>query len=352
MRRESEARACFCDADVFLSHGTALAYYRSGVASSPGIPDGFVAHYPRTSEVERRFRETGSRSLALACVAASRIGVASGPVDLLVPRRRSRYTDRDVRCHVFATNLPGHPFVEVVPRVFVASPGLLFSQIAAMLTAGLASSRIVPFAQLASLGYEFCGSYSLDGGNRGFLGRKPVASVAGLSLCLAEVGPVAGAKLARRALGFTCDGAASPAEANIALLLSLPTSCGGRGIPLPRLNDRLRLDRKAAAFVGGVRGLSPDLLWWARGPHGEDLPIVMEYDSDLEHADRRSLHRDNGRRSAFREIGARVFTVTADQLYDQRRFGLVAEQLAGAAGWRVPRQNRMATDELRRVLLG
>jgi len=94
---------------------------------------------------------------------------------------------------------------------------------------------------------------------------------------------------ALRALRFVADNAASPMEAVLVMLLTLPYRLGGYGLPMPELNGIIYPKKRVSQFAGKsfYRG---DLLW-------RDAGVVAEYNSDLEHASQNRIAMDAIRRS-------------------------------------------------------
>lgn len=129
---------------------------------------------------------------------------------------------------VLATPTPSRSFHRIADGLHVASLELAFLQMA----------RELDFLNLARLGFELCGSYSLDArAERGFFDRAPLTDPRKIR-SFAEASPhLKRRKAVLRALQHVLPGSASPAETRLAMLLSLPCRLGGFGLPKPLMTS-------------------------------------------------------------------------------------------------------------------
>ena len=127
----------------------------------------------------------------------------------------------NVRSHVWAEELPDGALVRVAPHVLMASPELCFTQMGEVFNA----------AELAMAACELCGTYAIDAQTGRVEPREPLTDCAALAAFAAKVAgeDAAAVRAARQAF----DGATSPMQAKLALMLSLPPEQGGYGLPLP-----------------------------------------------------------------------------------------------------------------------
>lgn len=296
--------------DSFISHESALRWWQ------PPAPHQRVGRFPqrpRTSTAERllvRSRLSG----AFDPVAVARLGLSLDPLHVMLFSPSWRTRDESVVQHVWLGPLPERPFIAVAPGVYVASPELCFVQMAASL----------PMPRLVELGYEMCGGYARSFENRSsYFERRPITSVARLADAVARLDGTHGIKAARRALSLISDGARSPFEAIVAMLLSMPRSLGGFALEVPRMNRRVDLDAEARA-VAKRAFLSCDLFW----PRQR---VDVEYDSRVWHSDAEKLAEDADRRTALDLMGVDMVTITTSQLFRAEAFrasaGLVARKL-------------------------
>ena len=128
-------------------------------------------------------------------------------------------------------------------------------------------------------------------------------------------------------LRYVPEGGASPMESIVALLLSLPTSLGGYGLPVPRMNASLSVPQ-TLRHVGHRAHVMPDLLW-------ESSKVFLEYDSDMHHVGADRIASDARRRDALLGMGYSVVTRTRTQYNDVREFDQLAKMLARLMGLRV-----------------
>ena len=240
---------------------------------------------------------------------------AKHPVDLAFfsQQRRSRATW--VRAH--ALNLPpdARAVLRISEHVAVVCPELCFLQMAKRFSPG----------QLILAGYELCGTYAQVGPDSTLQERVPLTSVAAIRAFAAEL-PHTNTASALSALDFVLDGAASPTEAKTAMLLTLPTSRGGYGLPAPQLNPELPVTSEARRLYrrGKVR---PDLYWPAA--HFE-----LEYDGGV-HEGETAHASDVARLGALAVMGVDVLALSAAQLYDAAAFHELAGVVASHLGRRL-----------------
>ena len=129
---------------------------------------------------------------------------------------------------------------------------------------------------------------------------------------------------ALKALRFVADYSASPMEAVLVMLLTLPYRHGGYGLPMPELNGSIYPKKRVSQFAGKsfYRG---DLLW-------RDAGVVAEYNSDIEHASPDRIAIDAIRRSDLSLCGIYEVTVTNRQIKSMELFDKIAKQIAVRVG--------------------
>lgn len=93
-------------------------------------------------------------------------------------------------------------------------------------------------------------------------------------------------------------------ESLLSMLLCLPPSLGGFGLPRPELNCPIETNE------GSVAMRRCDLCW-------PDQQFALEYDSDTFHSDASELHLDSSRRSALEKAGIHVVSVTKNQVFSR-----------------------------------
>lgn len=239
---------------IILSHDSALEHLRSLAFAS----DGAVTSV-------RPERDHAMSSAEAIDIGDQRLGLHSLPYHVLVGSGRARGRQARIVNHVCSQRLPKGSFRSIKRGFSVACPELCFIQMAETLSP----------VKLIELGFELCGSYSIDENDmRGFTGRGALMSTASLQRYLQKASGIKGTQAAKRALPHIIDGSASPMETKLAMLLSLPASYGGFGLPKPRLNHPV-ITKDESAY-DGKRHYLCDLYW-------PDSKLAIEYDSDMFH---------------------------------------------------------------------
>lgn len=315
---------------LYLSHISALDYWRSlspdaervpcarvKAVSSPGI--GFDP-----IEVLRGF-------------AGSDLREYRRPIHILVPDKGARIRSKHITSHLWRGAVPPNSFVRASKDAYVASPELCFLQ-----------EADTDLRKLICLGYELCGSYAVRRlSGQGFVNRKPLSNTLKMNAYAASAQGVRGIGTARRALRFVLDGAASPMETIVAVLLCLPCSLGGYGIPRPVLNYRIEPGEAMARMVE-KSSYACDLCW-------PEARVAVEYDSDSYHTGSSRIGRDSKRRNALLSLDFEVRTLTRAQVFEYYAFDRFARQLAKRLGHRL-RESIADCDvrrrELRALLFG
>ena len=157
------------------------------------------------------------------------------PLDLLFANREARVFHATVRPHVTSSALPPDSFLRLSEHVLIVCPELCLIQI----------SNALPIERLILMCSEFCGSYlPLSAGNQPSE-RPPLTTLPALRIYAAKALPPRAGLRFRRALRHAVDGAASPMEARVALMLALPHALGGYNLPEPVLNHPHHLSAEA-----------------------------------------------------------------------------------------------------------
>jgi len=298
--------------DVFFTDETALEFWR----------------LHRRSQENRKYslcrRKPPCEASASYTVRLGETWGLSLPLDIMVGELSARRPSKAVRPHVCSKPVPNGSFVSVGDGLYLSSPEFCFFRMAAK----------YPLAKLIALGFEICGSYSLPGsastgGNRDdsvqtMYDFPPLTSKKKLMAFCARMEGWTGHKQALKALRFVADDSASPMEAVLVMLLTLPYKYGGYALPMPELNGSIYPKKGVSQFAGKsfYRG---DLLW-------RDAGVVAEYNSDLEHASPDRIARDAIRRNDLSLCGIYEVTVTKSQIKSIELFDKIARQIAVRIG--------------------
>ena len=190
---------------------------------------------------------------------------------------------------------PSRSFYKIAQDLYISTPEATFLRL----------GKEPGLIQLITVGYELCGSYGLSAqSSSGFLRREPRSNPRLIERYLEKCEGIHGVKAAKRASSYLIKGSASPMESLLSMLLCLPPSLGGFGLPRPELNCPIETNE------GSVAMRRCDLCW-------PDQQFALEYDSGTFHSDASKLHLDSGRRSALEKAGVHVASVTKNQVFDR-----------------------------------
>lgn len=226
------------------------------------------------------------------------------------PRSSGRIT-----FHRWSAELPLSQLVSLGGEAYALGPELLLLEMA----------RWVDEVDLILLGHELCGGYRIDRSRvEGIASAAPLTTVRAIARCVERNAGVAGVKRLRRVLPYIGEGAESPMETALALIVGLPMSRGGLGAPKPVLNYRLDPGRRrrAAAEKSHCRC---DLYW-------PDRCVAVNYVGERAHMGTLRISADTRRRAALQAMGVTMVSVTRDQLYrpdDFRRLVKTLRQVLG-----------------------
>lgn len=269
---------------IFIGHKTALAYWRTHDRNwaqpiSQAAPQ--ENNSPYYSQID-----TGI---------LWKFGIDEKPVSILVSCKANMRKSQNLSPRIWSGKHPSRSFYKIAQGLYVSTPEATFLQL------GKESSLI----QLITIGYELCGSYGLSAqSDSGFLRREPRSNPQLIERYLEKCDGIHGVKAAKRASSYIAKGSASPMESLLSMLLCLPPSLGGFGLPRPALNFPIETNE------GGIVMRRCDLYW-------PDQRFALEYDSDTFHSDASKLHLDSSRRSTLEKAGVHVVSVTKNQVFDR-----------------------------------
>ncbi|MBR3257740.1 MAG: hypothetical protein IKF96_01990 [Eggerthellaceae bacterium] len=299
--------------DIVISHMSALRYWRRFRGNPAEL-------HPVRRPVPMPSSPFPDRALWAELEGAGFPLSRRQPVDLLFAGDAVRTRALGTRTHSTVRPLPVNALIRLTDRVVIASPELAFVQ----------AAEQYGFAQLALAGCELCGTYRvLD--DAGKLLERPeerhaLTSAARIRSLIRGLG-LGDETAAARAARYVLDGAASPMEAKVALLLSLPGRLGGFGLPVPVLNAPLALSREAFA-VYPHNPCRLDLYW-------PDARFDVEYDGGASHEGERAHAKDVARAAALELMSVDVLVLTKAQVYDADVFETMARIVARKLGRRL-----------------
>lgn len=269
---------------IFIGHKTALAYWRTHDRNwaqpiSQAAPQ--ENNSPYYSQID-----TGI---------LWKFSIDEKPVSILVSCKANMRKSQNLSPRIWSGKHPSRSFYKIAQDLYISTPEAAFLQL------GKESSLI----QLITIGYELCGSYGLSAqSDSGFLRREPRSNPQFIERYLEKCNGIHGVKAAKRASSYIAKGSASPMESLLSMLLCLPPSLGGFGLPRPELNFPIETNE------GGIVMRRCDLYW-------PNQRFALEYDSDTFHSDASKLHLDSSRRSTLEKAGVHVVSVTKNQVFDR-----------------------------------
>ena len=294
--------------ELFISHESALEHWRK---------------YRKLPAQSTQRRCTAALPESVPSVGSLIFSGLSLPIHIVVGSPGARPDSKLARSHVFQGETPVGCFMNIGNSLMISSPEFCFLQMASLCT----------LVELIELGYELCGAYSLPLPNDkkvpeiGFYKHPPFTSTKKLQAFLADMPGAKGHQQAMRALLYLQDGAASPMETKLAMLLVLPYQLGGYGFPKPILNHRIDLPKAARRFFRKSYYVCD--LYWA------SAKVAVEYDSDQQHTGTERIANDSERRNALALSGVKVVSVTRRQLFSKTELESSARTIAGHLGRRL-----------------
>lgn len=302
--------------EIIFSHSTALERYRLESALMPCAS--ICADELRIADVHRLGPTALSAShpgdADIRESALFRRSSLAHAFHVLVPSNSAKRKSRIATFHVCSGILPHGSIVRIGPGELISSPELCFTQMAQTLS----------LPETVQLGYELCGTYALNNdAMHGMVRRDPLTSPQRIQDFLAAQKLHGGIQRARKALRYILSASASPMETVLAMLLFLPRTHGGYGLPAPTLNGKVLIERH-----GRTERFICDMIW----PHHK---LAVEYDSDMVHTGREKINLDSRRRSTLESNGIRVLTVTKDQVKYVDCLDEVAQSIARSLNVRI-----------------
>lgn len=314
---------------IILTDETALAFWRRSRLTGSSLL--------RTASSRIAYAPTvAPRSDDVTCVCSDLLA-SSDVAHVLVGRKTASRRSGSTAYHCFLRPFPNGSVRKVSNGLYVTTPEFTFMRLARRLDA----------VALVRLGLELTGSFVPNEHDlRGFSASDPVTNSHRLRRFLDRAQSLHGAVNARQAGRYLLDGAASPMEADLALLLTLPKQLGGYALPHPVLNHSL--DLNAAGFPQLRRkAIIVDFAW-------PNERVVLEYDSDQFHTGAEKIAADSARRNDIELLGFDVQTVTNKEISSASSMDKIARTLARKLGVRSRRDpdgfaNKQS--QLRRTLL-
>lgn len=234
------------------------------------------------------------------------------PLNVMVSGKNQRRFSARTCSWEHPAAVPRNSYLRLSKSVFLAVPELAALQVTQ-------SYCTAEFAVLVSMLCAFFVESAEAPG--GLMPRRAPSTLETFGTFLASLDPAAptprGTRRLQRALRYAMPNAASPAEIQLALVLSLPKSLGGYGFPKPQLNE--------PCGSGEASALYPDLLW--RKKH-----VAVEYQSEANHLGSEQLRRDLQRSNLLQSAGITLFEASARHLRDPHAMEELACMIAKKLG--------------------
>ncbi len=186
------------------------------------------------------FEDSVSRASDMQLIDLSAYGVNTPPLEgpgslgpewgglhhVLVTRTANRRLSGTVCRHCWSSPVPPKSFVLIGPGIYMSTPEFTFLQLA----------RVLSPIDLILVGCTLCASYFIDPTTSRVTKRTPITSTKRIAQFLDHAANIRGVCAARAALSHVADGAESPQEVNLFLMMSLPPALGGNGVGELMLN--------------------------------------------------------------------------------------------------------------------
>ncbi|SFX41509.1 hypothetical protein [Olsenella sp. kh2p3] len=154
------------------------------------------------------------------------------PLHVAVPTDANRIRARFFSSTIYSAGLPDDAFLDIGHGIQIASPELLFVELATVM---------IPQV-LVLLGYELTGKYSRDAGAPRLgpitYGVSPLTTVEKIENFIARCHGIPGLCAARECIKYVSDNSWSPTESLIAAMAALPIENLGYGLGRLTLNER------------------------------------------------------------------------------------------------------------------
>lgn len=219
------------------------------------------------------------------------------PIDVAASSGNSRRNSKRVKTTLHAASSPAHQYMKIREGLFAARPELCLMQLAERCS----QMELIYKANVLAGCFTFTQQEH-------FQPRWPSTSQSAIKQFLERCGKCNGKGALVKAAPYVIDCSYSPMETVLALLLCLPQRHGGYGIPLPTLNQKVKLASLRGDDVP-TQTFRPDLLW-------DEHRLIIEYDSAKWHADERKAASDATRRNMLICNGYTVLSMTPEQLFN------------------------------------
>lgn len=314
---------------ICISHRTALSY----LLRTPFLCSA-TGRSSRASSIPKEVPDQAT-ARALFDVLSPSLHDEIERLDVMVSTRAGRHKSERVRPHLCTIPLPEGSFLPetVMGTSFhVCAPELVYLQMAAELD----------FDHLVYVGCALCSDFRLDdfevGGCLLRSGRDgPLTTVEKMRAYLERIPPrTRGRASALRALEHVLEGARSPREIGLAMVMGMPLSRGGLALGEVALNQEMRVydgvdGRGEARWVVRI----PDILVSALDEKGRRRLVGVDFDASSTHMSPERVLSDVERRNLLAANGGFAhITIGSAQVRDYVAFRREMDRVRRALGQR------------------
>lgn len=211
----------------------------------------------------------------------------NAPFYFLTGNKNYNRHNKDITFHYSKHPYIRNSFLKYAENIFVSAPPLLFYQLAS----------ILPIEQLARIGLEMCGTYSISSSSvDGYIyNLPPLTTSRKIRSYVYNLNKKhqrqPGVKKALRASSLLIDNCASPQESNLYLKLAMPRDLGGYEISSLKANTQIQLSTQAREILK-FPTIRPDLC-------NTKTKVAIEYDSNTFHDNTGQNAKDKLRAAAL-----------------------------------------------------
>lgn len=267
-----------------------------------------------SSSSVRRVEGAASSLRGIDAEVLARFGSNGHKIHLLVGKASQRSRSPRIVYHVRTCPYPTGAFRRLAPGVLVASPELVFFEMANELF----------FYKLVEFGFLLCGTYTVNPNAIAPNGREPLTTKRKLASFIERMGTARGCSIARKALDFVFENSASPRETKTAILLCMPSRLGGYGFSEPQMNYRFDFSAEEQRLFG-KSFVVLDLYW-------PNCRFGIEYDGGEHHTEDEDVSRDRRKSSELSYRGITVVRVDKEQIANPFQVYVLARKCARIMG--------------------
>ncbi len=298
---------------LILCHDTARLIHSALAASlpAPSIPAAprplRAAYTPNAPALARARSALAARGIDLPAL--------TDKIDVLVPSIACKRNDERVRCHVWTHDVPAESLIALGDGIYVVGIEMCALQAAAHMSE----------PELIEYCFELCSRYVLPCNPGGDYTEIPAprTTIERLRGFLRALPATRGKSKALRILHAVREGARSPMETAMTMMLTCPPRLGGLGFRDIAMDHRVEVTGEARRLTRR-RHLYCDA-FMRRGRQD------MEYQG-FHHDDEMRQAIDNERRAAMRAMGYTVVDINRQQLFDRTAFRRVIATICMNAG--------------------